>query len=79
MSTLTFRQLVCEDLNYCCPYAFFCLYRKTGTITERLGLHVRTVQLHKAKWKQGEHRCENAANCLSKKIRLRTPPRYKPR
>lgn len=77
MSTLTFRQLVCEDLRYCCPYAFICLYKKTETLTERLGLHRRTIQLHKQKWKAGEYKCEQADKCLAKKISLRPPPRNK--
>lgn len=75
MSTITFRGLVCKDLKYCCPYAFICLYKKTETLTERLGLDRSTIQAHKRKWKAGEYKCEQAGNCLAKKISLRAPPR----
>lgn len=73
---ITLRELVCKDLGYCCPYAFFCLFKRTGVIAERLGVNAKTVRSHKAKWKAKELNCEEAERCLKKKLSLKPPPRY---
>lgn len=61
-----FEKLVCEDgLGYCCPYALFRgATRDAAAIATRLGLHKRTVQRWKEKFKSKELICEKKANCM---------------
>lgn len=76
MSTLkpsrqTFRLLITEGLHYCCPWAFFKLYKRTALIAERLGLSTRAIRMQKARFKAGEFSCEDCANCLKRKGALK--------
>lgn len=59
-----FIRLICGDLGYCCIYAFFRLFKRTGLIATRLGMSRRTVQLYKVRWRAGEFKCEGCKNCL---------------
>ena len=76
---ITLRELICKDLKYCCPYAFFCMFKKTALLAERLGVTPRAIRLHKSKWRNGEYVCEGQANCLKKKLGLKPPPRNQSR
>lgn len=60
----TFNHLVCHELGYCCEFAFFSLFKRTGMIAERLGLEKRTVRYHKAAFVAGETICEDQPKCL---------------
>lgn len=57
-----------RDLNFCCEWAFFKVYRRTGAIAERLGVDPRTVRYHKMAFKQGDCACEKRENCLRGKL-----------
>lgn len=67
----TLRELICEGLGYCCPYAFFKLYRRTAVIATRLGCSKRAVQEWKARFRACEISCENRENCLQSALRKR--------
>ena len=75
MSRLSIRQLITEDLGYCCPYYFFRLFRQTATIADRLGVSPSTVRLAKARVDDGQDCCEACPNCLQKKLTLSGKPR----
>lgn len=65
-----FERLVCQDgLGYCCPYALFRVTKNAGAIALRLGLHKRTVQLWKARFRIKEIRCEKHENCMIQSLR----------
>jgi hypothetical protein len=59
----TVRGLITQDLGYCCPWAFFRLFRRSSEIALRLGFAKRTINVHRA---QAEG-CEDCAGCLRKK------------
>jgi hypothetical protein len=62
------KHLITDGLGYCCPYAFFSLYRPTRLIVARLGVGRRTVQEWKLKMKEGELTCECTHKCLREKL-----------
>ena len=64
----TVRRLITEGLGYCCPWAFFSLFKNTITIALRLGVTTRAVRYAKADFAAGHHRCENCSNCMRKVI-----------
>lgn len=74
---ITVHQLICDDLGYCCEYAFFCVNKKTAKIADRLGITTRAVQKHKALVRDRCVSCESCPNCLKAKGALegRRPPR----
>lgn len=53
-------------MGYCCPYAFFRLYKRTGLIAARLGVTERTVRRWKAKFRTKELSCAQAGLGVSK-------------
>ena len=64
MPRLTLIQLITEDLGYCCPYFFFCRYKQTQVIADRLGMSPSTVRAAKAKVRDKKLVCENSSRCL---------------
>ncbi len=70
------RSLITEDLGYCCPWFFFTHFRKTQVITDRLGLHYKTVQAAKREALAGK--CEGRANCMHALVTLEGSPRKRP-
>lgn len=74
----TVRHLITEGLNYCCPWFFFRLYRRSSVIADRLGVTVRAVQKAKAEADLGE--CERCGKCMRQKLTVngdlrKLPPR----
>ena len=65
---LTFNRLVCEDMGYCCEYAFFRCFKRTGAIADKLGVEDRTVRYHKAAFKAGDTLCEGKPTCLKGRL-----------
>lgn len=64
---ITVKSLICDDLGYCCLWAFFRLNKRTALVATRLGVTPRAVCYAKSAAKRGS--CENKANCLQHKIR----------
>lgn len=64
------HDLICgkDGLNYCCEWAFFSLYGRTGLIAERLGVCKRAVQYHRMAFKDGNSKCEKLESCLKGKL-----------
>lgn len=62
--TYTLRQLITENLGYCCMFAFFTRNHRTCMIALRLGVTDRAVRKCKALFKAGEYSCEGCGNCL---------------
>lgn len=66
---ITLQSLVCNDLKYCCLYAFFSLYAdRPGQIALRLGLSRVAVHKHKRRFLAGEYVCEKRENCLCRRL-----------
>src|SRR5512146_1915593 len=65
---VTVESLICEGLGYCCEFAFFTCFKRTGLIAERLGVEARTVRYHKMAFKDGRLKCRGAATCLKGKL-----------
>lgn len=63
------KTLVTEGLGYCCPWAFFKIFRKTPEIAARLGVSPRTVQRAKREVDEGEEKCKQCANCMKGAVR----------
>lgn len=61
--------LIVEGLHYCCPWAFFKIFRKTAVIAARLGVSDRTVRRAKARVDSGERKCEGCARCMKQQVR----------
>lgn len=78
MSRLTIRQMIVEDLGYCCPFIFFRLYRKTPVIAVRLGVAESTVRAAKARVDDGIDECEKCEGCLRTRLTLKGTPRSTP-
>lgn len=55
-------------LGYCCLFAFFSLFRKTGEIAERLGVSRQAVQRYRRRYKEGCYHCEQHPSCMVKRI-----------
>lgn len=73
MARQTFKVLVTAPtakggLGYCCLYAFFRLFKRTGLIAARLGMDDRTVRYQKARFRSGEYQCEKLDCCLKGKL-----------
>lgn len=60
--------LVTDGLHYCCPWAFFSIFRKTPEIAARLGVCDRTVRRAKANVDDGKWKCEGCTNCMKKQV-----------
>lgn len=63
VATLTER-LITDGLGYCCPWAFFSLFRRTAMIAARLGISPSTVRVHKRRFREGEYTCGDCAKCM---------------
>ncbi len=61
--------LIKQGLGYCCPWAFFKIFRRTPEIAARLGVSDRTIQRCKRAVKEGELECEHCANCMKAQVR----------
>ena len=60
-----FERLVCDEgLHYCCVYAFFVRHKQTSLICLRLGVGPRTVQRHKAMFREGGYKCQHEPRCM---------------
>lgn len=68
---VTVRSLICTDLHYCCPYAFFSLYSNVHQITLRLGVSRQAVHKWTRRMREGKLSCENSSNCLAARLSLR--------
>jgi len=64
----TIKTLI-ASLGYCCPWAFFSIFRKTPEIADRLGLHPATIRRGKAKVDDGEWKCEGCERCMKEQVR----------
>lgn len=64
----TIRSLVVEGLGYCCPWAFFKIFRNTPVIAARLGVADVTVRKAKAKVDDGVWKCEGCARCMKAQV-----------
>ena len=70
--TPIFARLVTKDgLGYCCVWAFFKKYKRTGMIAARLGVGRTTVKDHRRKFEAGCYQCEGKENCLKARGGLR--------
>lgn len=56
-------------MGYCCPWAFFKIFRRTGEIAARLGISDRTVRRAKASVDSGEWKCEQCDRCMKGAVR----------
>lgn len=68
----TMKQLIVEDLGYCCPWFFFQCFKRTSVIAARLGYSTRHVRRLRSSCENGEETCRGCGNCkkdLVKKIR----------
>lgn len=67
---ITIRRLICEDLHYCCPWAFFEHYKDkdTSLIAARLGVTPRAIRYQRADVEEKQLRCENRQSCLRYKL-----------
>ena len=57
------------SLGFCCPYAFFRCYKRTGLIAARLGVTDRAIRYQKAAFRCGEMKCEKQLACQLAAIR----------
>lgn len=64
------RTLITEGMGYCCPWAFFQFFRRSGEIAARLGVTVRTVQLAKKKVREKEWICERCPKCMRPQVEI---------
>jgi hypothetical protein len=55
-------------LNYCCLWAFFTLFQRTGVIAERLGVSRQAVQRYRRRYREGCYRCEQRDKCLLRRL-----------
>lgn len=62
--------LVTEGLGYCCPWAFFSIFRKTPEIAARLGVCEMTVRRAKARVDDKIWKCEECGHCMKKQVHL---------
>lgn len=62
--------LITDGLGYCCPWAFFHIFRKTPEIAARLGVSERTVRREKARVDDGEEKCKECARCMKEQVRI---------
>lgn len=58
-----------NSLGFCCLYAFFRAYKRTGMIATRLGMSRRAIGYWKARFVAGELQCEKCEGCLLKRLR----------
>lgn len=59
---ITTRILI-RDMGYCCPFAFFYLFKRTALVATRLGVSTRAVRYAKASCT-----CERSKECLGPKL-----------
>lgn len=67
---LTVKSLICNDMGYCCLWAFFTKYKQTGLIAARLGVTDRAIRKHKADFREGFIECENRSRCMKRSVKL---------
>ena len=60
---------ITKDLGYCCLWAFFTRNKQTGMIAIRLGVSDRAIRLYKARFREGEFKCECGDKCLKEAIK----------
>lgn len=65
---MKFRDLITTGLHFCCPYAFFRVYRNTTVIADRLGCTAGTVRDHKRIFRDHGYKCEQATDCKYRQI-----------
>lgn len=66
------EHLITQGLGYCCLWAFFTLFKRTGLIAIRLGVTPQTIRRYKARFRGGEFKCkEDCQRCMKKAIRAR--------
>lgn len=65
----TLRSLVTEGLGYCCPWAFFSIFRNTAVIAARLGVHEVSVRRLKAQVDGKVLKCEQCERCMKEHVR----------
>lgn len=58
------ESLVEDDLHYCCPFAFFSLYKETRMLEARLGVSDRQIRVWKQKLREGKITCKGKPDCL---------------
>ena len=58
------EHLVCISLGYCCLFAFFSFFKRTGQIAARLGISDRAVRYKKEEFKCGKIKCRNRPKCM---------------
>lgn len=68
MRSLTIT-LIVDGLHYCCPWAFFSIFRDTPTIAARLGVDPSTIRRAKASFRRGEMKCEGCERCMKEQVR----------
>lgn len=57
-----------DGLGYCCPYAFFSIFRQNKMIRERIGVERRAIATWKKKLRDGKLQCKCKEKCLKDKI-----------
>lgn len=62
------EQLITDGLGYCCPYAYFSLFRQTRLISARLGICRGQVKVWKARYNNGELTCQCNGKCVKDKL-----------
>lgn len=62
-------RLVTEGLGYCCLFAFFSLFRRTGIISDRLGVTSAAIRYRKAQFREGKLVCKRCPNCLRSQLK----------
>jgi hypothetical protein len=66
------EHLITVGLGYCCLWAFFTLYKRTGLISIRLGVTPQTIRRYKARFRGGEFVCKgDCQRCMKKAIKNR--------
>lgn len=63
------ESLIREGLGYCCLWAFFARYKRTGMIAARLGVTERAIRYHKADFRAGCLKCEKREKCLKEHLK----------
>lgn len=57
----------CQDIGYCCPYAFFTINSskrdRNKALAKKLNLSESAIEFNKRKLKNGGFKCENEPNC----------------
>jgi len=62
------KEMVTQDLGYCCLPFFFSRYKKNALIAARLGVSDRAVRYNRAEVLASRVTCENCSGCLEKRL-----------